>query len=261
VVAGLADALVVHQDSVDVLARARSHWQLSLRHGRGGLGNTNSRAVGVPIDADAGLLISAVDGVGGADTTLSVDVVESSEADALESVEVELLVGSAGGSADSQLGVVDVRGSTFSAGTLDQVESREAGADIIDQLLVEPTSRDYRSWRYRGRVVNCTALSGLVDVALGALAGEGGDDIGGVGGADIAESTDEEESIGADAAFVAVYLVSATDGVAFDVGIAGTIGHVVPQDADALAEDVVVDLVDGASDGGGDRSGRGGDVG
>lgn len=132
VVAGHADALVVDQDSVDVLARARSHWELSLRDGRGSLGDTKSGAVGVPIDADTGLFVCAVDGVGGADTTLSVDVVESSDADALESVEVKLLVGSAGGSADGQLGVVDVRGGAFCAGTLDEVESSEAGADIVD---------------------------------------------------------------------------------------------------------------------------------
>ena len=68
---------------------------------------------------------------------MSIDVIESSNADTGEGVEVKLLVGCAVGSADGILRVVIVGGGAVCADSLDDVEAGEAGADIVDQLLID----------------------------------------------------------------------------------------------------------------------------
>ena len=68
---------------------------------------------------------------------MSIDVIESSNADTGEGVEVKLLIGCAVGSADGILRIVIVRGSAVGADPLDDIEAGEAGADIVDQLLID----------------------------------------------------------------------------------------------------------------------------
>ena len=92
------------------------------------------------------------------------------------------------------------------------------------------------------------ALSLHEDVSSGAVAAEGVELVGGVGGTDIADGADEEEAVCTLAPLVLIHLVLAADGV---VGVeldALLVIHVVAEDADALAEDVVVYLVDGTVD-------------
>lgn len=124
--------------------------------------------------------------------------------------------------------------------------------------MVDSTGGDYGSRRLGRRVIDLTAFSSFEDVALGALAGKSAEDVGGVGRADIAESSDEIESLGTDAALVTIYLISSAGRIILDVGVADAVGHVVPQDANAFAKDVVIDLIDGAVDscGGGSSCGR-----
>lgn len=74
--------------------------------------------------------------------------------------------------------------------------------------------------RCDGRGVDGSAFTLDEDVALGALAAEGTQDVSGVRRADIADSSNEVEAIGAVAALVAVDLVAAADGRVADVGVA-----------------------------------------
>lgn len=80
-------------------------------------------------------------------------------------------------------------------------------------------------------------------------AGEGFEVVGGVGRADIAGLLDEVVSDGADASVVLVYLVLSTDGGGFAVLDALTSHEVIADDADALAQNIIVYLVEWASDG------------
>lgn len=112
--------------------------------------------------------------------------------------------------------------------------------------MVESTFWDDGGWSDGCWVVDLTALAGLVAVALGALAGESADDVGRVGRADIAEPSYEVVTLGADASFISVDLVSAAGGLIVNVRVADALCHVVAQDADAFAEDIIVDLVEGA---------------
>ncbi len=83
------------------------------------------------------------------------------------------------------------------------------------------------------------------------MAGEFLEDVVGVGGTDVAGFPDEVVAYGADASSILVYLVFATGGGGTAVGDTVAAHEVVADDAHALAEDIIVDLVVGAGDGDG----------
>ena len=95
------------------------------------------------------------------------------------------------------------------------------------------------------RGIDLTEFSSFVDVAL---AEKKNPENVGEGREDIAETSDEIESLGTDAVLVAIYLISSAGRIILDVEIADAVGNVVPQDANAFAKDVVIDLIDGAID-------------
>lgn len=224
--------------------------------GRGGEGRTRGGDAvlvveDVSLDAVALLGELVVGGVGLAATADAVDLVEAALALADEGVEVEDFVGAAGGSADGELRVVVVGGRAVGAHALDEVETFNADAVAVDQLLVDGADGVLGRGRGGGRDVDLGAGAVDEDVAVDAGAGEGGEVVGGVGGTDIAELADEVEAEGADAAAVLVDLVASAGGDDVVVGDAVGALEVEADDANALAEDVVVDLVIGAGDGGG----------
>ena len=69
-----------------------------------------------------------------------------------------------------------------------------------------------------------------------------------VGRTDITDGADEEISISADAPLVGVYLVVAADRVDWIELIANSVFHVVVEDTDTFAQNVIVDLVERAHD-------------
>jgi hypothetical protein len=215
----------------------------------------------VSLDAVALLGELVVGGVGLAAAADTVDLVEAALALADEGVEVEDFVGAAGGSADGELGIVVVGSRAVGADALDQVETVNADAVAVDQFLVDGTDGVLGCGRGDGRDVDLSARAVDEDVAVDAGAGEGREVVSRVGGADIAQSADEVEAEGADAAAVLVDFVASANGD--DVVVGDTVGalEVEADDANALAEDVVVDLVIGAGNGGGGRAGGGLNVG
>ena len=104
--------------------------------------NAHSAAEGISSDAVAGLFDLVIDGVCRAGSTFAVDVDKTSNADAGESVDIELLIAGAVGSADSQLSIIVARSDAGSADSLDKVVVRETSADIIDHSFVESTDWD-----------------------------------------------------------------------------------------------------------------------
>jgi hypothetical protein len=74
--------------------------------------------------------------------------------------------------------------------------------------------------------------------------------VGGIGRADITAASDQKISNCADASAILVNLIFSAYWLNYLVRDAHVIDKVVPNDADALAENVVVDLVCGACDGG-----------
>ena len=105
--------------------------------GWGGNGEAVSAVEGISVDALAGGGDNTVDRIGWARSTLSADVIESSDTNAFKRAEVELLVGCACRSADGILSIIVVRGSTVGANSLDNVEAGQTDADIVDELLVD----------------------------------------------------------------------------------------------------------------------------
>jgi hypothetical protein len=147
------------------------------------------------------------------------------------------------------LGVIDVGSSTVSANTFNEVEILKAGADIADESFVYFTSGHYRlRWLWR-RGVWLAAFTLEEHISVGAIAGKGCQIVGGIRRADVTESSNEVISSRADTSLALVYLISSTDRVSLDVGIADSIAHVVAENADTLAEDVVVYLINWAVDG------------
>ena len=127
-----------------------------------------------------------------------------------------------------------------------------------DELLVESALGDGLYWGLWWRDVLESALSLDEDVALCAVAAEGVEVVGGVGGAYIADGSDEEEACVAFAALVDVDLISSADWVEGVELVALAVLLVVAHDAYTLAEDVVVDAVDGTGNGAGFGGGWGG---
>lgn len=167
------------------------------------------------------------------------------------------MVLSANRSADSELGVIDVGSSAFSADSFDQIEIVKAGADAVYSSFVESASRDDGGRGLGRRSVGSAAFSLDEDVSRGAVTRKGVHVVSGIWGADIADASDQIVSSCTDTSLALVYLISSANWVRLDIGVADAVSHVVAEDTDALAEDVVVDLINRAVDGDGLRaSGR-----
>lgn len=159
------------------------------------------------------------------------------------------MIFSTNGQAEGQLGVVAVAwGSAVCANSANEVEVGEAGADSTDDFLVDSAVGWLRSGRFNGGNPSESALSLDKNVSLGAVAAGGGEVVGGVGWADVADCSDEEEAVIALASFVSVDFVSAANRVLGIELVAVSVFHVEAENADTFAEDVVVDLVGGATD-------------
>lgn len=207
------------------------------------------------------MLICAIDRVSRADSAFSVNVVEASDANTLESIKIQLLISLANWSADGKLRIINIRGSTFSADSSNKVEVFKAGADISDESFVESTSRDYRSrglWRWSIRFTTFTLEE---DIAIGTITRKCCQIVGGIGRTDVTETSNEIISSCTDTSLTLVYLISSADRISLDIGVADAVAHVVSKDADALAEDVVVYLINGAVDNGWLGASRGWDIG
>lgn len=242
-----ADALLIDKDHVGPASTGGDGKGLG---GSGGAGRNDAVSVveNVSLDAVALLGLGVVDGVGGAASALAVDIVETRLADAGEGVDVKDLVQSASGSADGQLSVVVLGGGAVGADALDQVESVKTDTNVVDQLLVDGASGGSRNGGGSRRGVGQDAVSVEQLVAGNAEAGEGGQVVGGVGGADITGRADEEEALSAGTAAVLVDLILPAGGSGDGIFDAVAAFEVVADDAHALAEDVVVDLIIGAGD-------------
>ena len=204
--------------------------------------NAHSAAEGISSDAVTGLFDLVVDGVCWAGSTFAVDVDKASNADAGESVDIELLIAGAVGSADSQLSIIVARSDAGSADSLDKVVVRETSADIIDHSFVESADWDGNNGiNGNDDLFSALALNELV--ALGADAVEVIDVVCGIGRTDIAGSSDEVVTIVTIASPITIYLVFAADWVGGVEFVAHSVLHVVVEDTDTFAQNVVVDLV------------------
>jgi hypothetical protein len=79
-----ANASAISKEGILISTRSRLDGCVGGWHGWGGLGDALIAGEGVPIDADASLFFSVVDGVGGTCSALAVDVAVPADADALE---------------------------------------------------------------------------------------------------------------------------------------------------------------------------------
>lgn len=105
------------------------------------------------------------------------------------------------------------------------------------------------NWGWGWRVVGKGAGSVDEGVAGDARAGERCEVIGGVGRADVAIFTNEEESLSAGTPSILVDLILTANGSR--IAISNTVAslEVISDDADALTENIVVDLIIGTSNG------------
>lgn len=142
----------------------------------GGAGGDDAVAIveGVSLDTVTVLGLGVVDGEGGAATALSVDGVETRVTDTGHSGEVQHFIESAGGPAETKLGIVVLGGGTVGADALDQIVSFEADTDVVDQSFVEGAGGHDGDWGGGGRDVGESAGSVDQDVSGDAETGEGG---------------------------------------------------------------------------------------
>jgi hypothetical protein len=125
-----ADADLVNEEHVRA-AGACSNWEWLRENWGMSSWDTVATVKGIALDAVAGSSLSIVSGVGLAASTFAVDVLESRIADAGDCVNIENFIGSAGRSADGQLSIIVVGGSTVSTDSLDQVESIKTHANVV----------------------------------------------------------------------------------------------------------------------------------
>lgn len=115
-------------------------------------------------------------------------------------------------------------------------------------MLVKSALRDWGYWWLRRRNPFSSAFSLDEDVAGSTIAAESVKSVGGVGRADLTDGSNEEETIGAFAPLIDIYLILSADGVVrVELDTLSTL-HVVAEDTDTFTEDVVVYLVDGTVD-------------
>lgn len=122
-------------------------------------------------------------------------------------------------------------------------------ADVVDQLLVDGAGWWGWDWCWSWRVVGEGACSVDESVSGDARAGERGEVISGVGRADIASRSNEEESLSAGASSILVDLILTANGSRIAISNTVTSLKVISDDADALTENIVVDLIIGTSNG------------
>ena len=157
-------------------------------------------------------------------------------------------------SADCQLSIVVVRSRTEGANTLDEIETRSALADIVDQFFIKSTFRHNRGRRLGRRGPDFETLAGFsvvafnIFVALDAVAGKSTNIVSGVRRADVTYSLDAIIAIVTDAPLISVDFVSIADGVVRVERMALSVLPVVADDTDTLTEDIIVDLIVGAID-------------
>ena len=110
-------------------------------------------------------MVFVVDSESGTLTAFSLDVLESSDTDAGQSGQIELLIFSTGRSAHSQLSIVVVGRGTVGADSLDEVEGGETGADSSHDFFIDSALNvgDGVNWR---RNENLAAFSLVQKVAL-----------------------------------------------------------------------------------------------
>ena len=115
-------------------------------------------------------------------------------------------------------------------------------------MLVKSALRDWGYWWLRRRNPFSSAFSLDENVAGSTIAAESVKSVGGVGRADLTDGSNEEETIGAFAPLIDIYLILSADGVVrVELDTLSTL-HVVAEDTDTFTEDVVVYLVDGTVD-------------
>lgn len=199
--------------------------------------------------------MGVVDRVSGASSALAVDVVEARLTDAGEAVEVKNLIESAGRSAESKLGIIVVGGGAVSANSLDEVESIETDADVVDQTLIESAGGDHWTRSRSRRLVGKDAEAVEKSVSWDADAGKSGQIVSRVRGTHIAGRSNQEKSLGAGAASILIDLVLSAGGGGDSIGNAVAAFEVISDETDALTEDVVVDLIIGTGDLDGRRTG------
>lgn len=156
------------------------------------------------------------------------------------------------------MGIVVLGSCAVGANSLDEIVSLQTDANSVDELLVESAGRWHWDWRWcRWDIGQCAGAIDQ-DISRDAETGQSGKVVCRVGRANITGTSNEEESLRAGTAAILVDLVLAASGSGYSIGHAVTTLEVVPDDADALTEDVVVDLVEGAGDldGRGTRGGR-----
>lgn len=115
-------------------------------------------------------------------------------------------------------------------------------------MLVKSALRDGSYWGLWGRDPSLSAFSLDEDVASSTVAAESVKIIGRVGRADVTDGSDEVVTIGALTSLIFVFLILSADGVVRVELETLSVLHVVAEDADTLAENVVVYLVDGTGD-------------
>lgn len=145
------------------------------------------------------------------------------------------------------MGIVVVGFTAVSTGTLDEVEATSALADLSDEFFVESAGDWWGSRGHWRRGVDAGAVAVKKGITFDALAAERVDVVGGVGFAGVTLVTDEIVAKVADASAILVDFVGAANWGSAE-GNAFVSSHVVAEDADALAENVVIDLQVGAVD-------------
>jgi hypothetical protein len=145
------------------------------------------------------------------------------------------------------LSIVVARSNAGCADSPDEVMVRETGANIVDQSFVESAYRSIVYGRKRHDDLE-SALTLNEFVALSTDAVKTIDVVGGVRRTDITDGSDQVVADIANAPLITVYLVSATDWVVGVEFVAVAVLHVVVEDTDTFAQNVIVDLVGRAYD-------------
>lgn len=132
------------------------------------------------------------------------------------------------------MGIVVPGSCAVGADSLDQVESLQADANSVDELLVDGAGRRHWNGNWCGWDIGQCAGSIGQDVSRDAETGERGQVVGRVGRANITGLANEEEALRAATAAILVDLVLAASGSGYSIGHAVTTLEVVADDADAL---------------------------
>ena len=249
----LADTLTVDFNCVNILTESRRNGQNSSTSRSMGLGNALSTVEIVTLDTVTSLIKSIVEGKSRASSAHSINSLESSDTDAGHTGQIQLLVSSASRSANRHLGIVVLGRRTEGTDSLDEVEVGSALADIVDENLVESADRNYFGGDDRSSP-DFVALSSFSIGSLqefkpsDAVARTGVEIIGRIRRANVTDGLDTVIAIVAYASFISIDFIPSADGVVGVEREALSVAHVISDQTNALAEDIVVDLIDRAVD-------------